>query len=157
MSFFGLFRPQYAIRRSQVPALRDVPNDLLDGIAVSPDQNRTDCKAMLEEIPALLAPAVTSRKRQYDLVEAMTGIPARRLKDLLGGNVADPPGSQVRTIRNALMVAKAVWRERALKRLKHIEAESALLRRIDSDSADRTGDSAVDYRGETGALGEGSA
>lgn len=93
-------------------------------VIVTADIVREECTFMIRKIPVLIAPEVTSRKKQYAIIAKMTGIKPRRVKDYWRGEVNDPPGSQDRTIRNAYRAALLRWKESALSRLEEIEAEN---------------------------------
>jgi hypothetical protein len=92
-------------------------------VIVSAITVRDECQFRVRRIPSLVAPEVTSRKKQYEIVSRLTGIAPRRVKDYWRGEIKDPPGSQDRTIQKAYRAALLRWRESALAQLKEIEAE----------------------------------
>lgn len=92
-------------------------------VIVSAATVRDECTFMVRRIPTLVAPEVTSRKKQFDIIARMTGISARRVKDYWRGEINDPPGSQDRTIRNAYRAALQKWKETALAQLEQMDGE----------------------------------
>lgn len=92
-------------------------------LIVSAATVRDECTFMVRKIPTLVAPEITSRKKQFDIIARMTGIPPRRVKDYWRGEINDPPGSQDRTIRNAYRAALQKWKEQALAQLEQMDGD----------------------------------
>lgn len=123
-------------------------------VIVSADTVRDDCKFMIRRIPALVAPEITSRKKQYAIISSLTGIKPRRIKDYWRGEINDPPGSQDRTIRNAYRAALLRWKKSALAQLEEIEAEHGDLERDVSNYSASRWERAVGAGADPGAMGK---
>lgn len=93
-------------------------------IIISSAQIRAECQDLVDRLAKLIAPGETSQKKRRGEIADMTGIPARRVKDLALGAIKEPPAHQVRTLENALRVAKALARQSAL-RVEEMEEERA--------------------------------
>lgn len=89
-------------------------------VAVTAAEERERVTRIVEAIAELIAPG-EDKKVQRGKIAAMTGIPARRMKDLALGAVNEPSSHQVRTLENAFRVARVMAPEQRERERDDIE------------------------------------